>query len=536
MVSTKHCCHGECRTDSRYREYWPKSLVELEESGKKVFIPFPKPSQDIEKCRRWIVACSREFFTEKNVSRNTYICALHWPGEKGPTDEHPDPLKANLTPAQLSQARAPKRKAPKSRSEPVTKKVSPVENDCGEESNDFRPIDDADQSLMEATFTNSSTSAEETDNRQSHVVPKEYKNPATGNMVVDQSSQTVFCKYTLSAKVDTMILRNEVAISKPQAPKVVSNLSYENIVKDSTLMKHFVGLTSAQFEVLHNFLDSVSPLNSINFWNCKDSPDMEKAASGRNCDLSTKDQLFICLLRLRRGFGIKTLAALLSSPEKKIWETQVRRIFTTYIQLMYKTFRDMQNYLFPQRSQLKKFLPKVFKAIKNIRCVVDCTEFPVECSRNFARQGNTFSSYKHTNTFKCLIAVTPNGGACFVSDLFEGDIDDIQIFRDCGIMKYLEPYDVVLADRGFTVRELLNPLQVELRIPSFLKGRASLSAAEELETRRIAKARIHVERFNERLKQFRIIGRKIPLTLAPLATQMVVVAASLVNFQNTLCK
>ena len=161
-----------------------------------------------------------------------------------------------------------------------------------------------------------------------------------------------------------MILRNEVAISKPQAPKIISNLSYENIVKDSTLMKHFVGLTSAQFEVLHNFLDSVSPLNSINFWNCKDSPDMEKAASGRNCDLSTKDQPFICLLRLRRGFGIKTLAALLSTPEKKIWETQVRGIFTTYIQLMYKTFRDMQNYLFPQRSQLKKFLPKVLKAIK----------------------------------------------------------------------------------------------------------------------------------------------------------------------------
>ena len=149
MVITKHCCHGECRTDSRCREYWPKSLVELEESGKKVFIPFPKPSEDIEKCRRWIVACLSEFFTEKNVSRNTYIRALHWPGEKGPTDEHPYPSKANLTPAQLSQAHAPKRKAPKSRSEPVTKKVSPVENDCGEESNDFRLIDDADQSLME---------------------------------------------------------------------------------------------------------------------------------------------------------------------------------------------------------------------------------------------------------------------------------------------------------------------------------------------------------------------------------------------------
>ena len=75
-------------------------------------------------------------------------------------------------------------------------------------------------------------------------------------------------------------------------------------------------------------------------------------------------------------------------------------------------------------------------------------------------------------------------------------IDDIGIFRECGIIKYLEPNDVVLADHGFSVRELLNPLQVELRIPSFLKGRGSLTAAEELETRRIAKACIHLERFN----------------------------------------
>ena len=109
--------------------------------------------------------------------------------------------------------------------------------------------------------------------------------------------------------------------------------------------------------------------------------------------------------------------------------------------------------------------------------------------------------------------------------------------RAGGIREESLPNDVVLADRGFTVRELLNPLQVELRIPSFLKGRGSLTAAEKLETRRIAKAGIHVERLNERLEQFELVGRKIPLTLAPLATQMVVVAASLVNFQNTdLCK
>ena len=57
-----------------------------------------------------------------------------------------------------------------------------------------------------------------------------------------------------------------------------------------------------------------------------------------------------------------------------------------------------------------------------------------------------------------------------------------------------------------------------------------------METRRIAKARIHVERFNERLKKFKLLSRRIPLSLAPLATQLVVVAACLVNFQKTLCK
>lgn len=112
----------------------------------------------------------------------------------------------------------------------------------------------------------------------------------------------------------------------------------------------------------------------------------------------------------------------------------------------------------------------------------------------------------------------------------------IAIFKESGILKHLEPGNLVMAERGFTVRELLNPRQVQLMIPAFLKGRKSLTAAEELETCRIAKARIHVERFNERLEQFRLVSRKLPLSLAPLGTPLVVVTACLVNFQGTLCK
>ena len=71
MVGTRHCYWGECKTDSRYPEKWPESLKELEKSAQKVFIPFPKRAKELAKCKRWLVACSREFITEKNVNNGT---------------------------------------------------------------------------------------------------------------------------------------------------------------------------------------------------------------------------------------------------------------------------------------------------------------------------------------------------------------------------------------------------------------------------------------------------------------------------------
>ena len=78
--------------------------------------------------------------------------------------------------------------------------------------------------------------------------------------------------------------------------------------------------------------------------------------------------------------------------------------------------------------------------------------------------------------------------------------------------------------------------QVELNIPPFLMGREKLTPQEELLTRRIAKARIHVEQYNERVKKFKLIANTIPLSIAPVANQAVFVACCLVNFQTELVK
>lgn len=222
-------------------------------------------------------------------------------------------------------------------------------------------------------------------------------------------------------------------------------------------MKHFVGLTPEQFDVLYNSLNDVCPLHKISFWSyaSKGKRKCDRVTKSRATNSiskwSSREKLYICLLRLRTGFTIKILSVLLSTPDKPIKRTAVRDIFTTFIQLMYKIFREMEDVMFPMRETLRRFLPRVFKTMKNFRCTVDCTEFRIQTSRNVAQQGNTYSQYKHSNTFKCLIAVTPNG-ACFVSELFEGDITDVQIFEESGILKHLNPYDIILADRGFTVQ------------------------------------------------------------------------------------
>ena len=66
MVATKHCCWGECKSDSRYPEKLHEALKKRLEEGKAIFLPFPKVSQGLERCQRWVNACGRgERFTVK---------------------------------------------------------------------------------------------------------------------------------------------------------------------------------------------------------------------------------------------------------------------------------------------------------------------------------------------------------------------------------------------------------------------------------------------------------------------------------------
>ena len=124
----------------------------------------------------------------------------------------------------------------------------------------------------------------------------------------------------------------------------------------------------------------------------------------------------------------------------------------------------------------------------------------------------------------------------FVSDAYEGAISDRQITEDSGFLDYIEEGDVICADRGFGsgVSDLLIEKGAKLITPPFMRGKKSLSLSEEGQTKLISQARIHIERWNQRLKIFQWLKGPIPQKRLNLLSQGVFVCACLANCSRIL--
>ena len=138
------------------------------------------------------------------------------------------------------------------------------------------------------------------------------------------------------------------------------------------------------------------------------------------------------------------------------------------------------------------------------RCVIDATEVFIEMPSNPTAQQLTFSNYKNHNTLKALVGITPSGAVCFVSDLYGGNISDKKLTVECDILKLFECGDSIMADRGFTIEDIL-PLGVSLNVPPRMNESRQLTDNERTATRRIASVRIHVERAIERIKNYQLL-------------------------------
>jgi len=125
--------------------------------------------------------------------------------------------------------------------------------------------------------------------------------------------------------------------------------------------------------------------------------------------------------------------------------------------------------IYPTRQLVSLNTPKSFKSFPNIRIIIDCTEIFIQRSSSLVNQNLTFSNYKHHNTLKFLIGITPSGVISFVSDAWGGRVSDRRLVIESGLLDLLEPGDNVMADKGFTIGDLLTERKCSLNITPFKK-------------------------------------------------------------------
>ena len=262
-----------------------------------------------------------------------------------------------------------------------------------------------------------------------------------------------------------------------------------------------------------------------------------KKLPGRNVgaqrNLQPIDEFWLFLTRLRLGLFERDLAFRFN-----ISVSTVSDIMITYSNYLFVMLGSLP--VWASKDVIKQHLPTAFQErFENIRCIIDCTEIKCEKPEDLQKQSDFYSEYKSHNTFKGLIGISPNVWVTFVSSLYGGSISDREIVEKSHFVDFLEQGDLIMADRGFDIQDLLATKQAQLFIPPQRQSAADQFSKEDcFETMRIANVRIHVERAIRRVKGWHIFDRVLPLSMAGVVNQVWTVCCLLTNWQEpvlTLC-
>ena len=143
---------------------------------------------------------------------------------------------------------------------------------------------------------------------------------------------------------------------------------------------------------------------------CQSYQEKDKRKPGHERKLTLLDEFFKVLVKLKVGLFVQDLADRFS-----ISMGHFSKIFCTWINFLY--FELSELFPFPSQSTVRNNMPEQFSLYPTTRIIIDCTEVFVEVPSSMTAQSQTWSNYKHRNTFKVLIGISPNGKVTFVSKL-----------------------------------------------------------------------------------------------------------------------
>ena len=244
--------------------------------------------------------------------------------------------------------------------------------------------------------------------------------------------------------------------------------------------------------------------------------------------IQLEDQIFIALMKLRQNYTNLHLAELFHCSTATI-----SNIILTFVHVLYKLLYEDCLQTVPSREKNRTSMPESFSLFGHCKMVIDCTDIEIAAPGLMSDQKLTYSTYRGINSFKTLIGVAPNVVITHVSKLFPGSTSDKATVENSGVLEHFKPGDLILADKGFLIADIV-PTGVSVNIPPFLCN-GKFNESEVKQTKTIARCRIHVERANARLKDFKILAFILPY-LRCYAEKTLKLCAGLVNLQNSLIK
>ncbi|XP_068676861.1 uncharacterized protein [Montipora foliosa] len=253
---------------------------------------------------------------------------------------------------------------------------------------------------------------------------------------VDERQRNVLCQTELTmedlAKMERGINQSSTSIpTSSQEIKVGANAQrrreqlVQDVLKSDESVKFYTGIPSLScFMLLVNTLLPFA--GKMKYWDKNKRQksyyqnDPEKEKPGRKRHVGLKEEFILVLLQLKLGL-------------------------------------------------MERHLADMFAVSVSTRVIIDCTEFFIEKPSSPSAQKATWSDYKHHNTVKSLVGITPSGAFSFISKLWSRSTSDRRVTQESGLIDLLEEGDQVMADRGFTIRNLLTKKGVKLNMPPFTK-------------------------------------------------------------------
>ena len=221
---------------------------------------------------------------------------------------------------------------------------------------------------------------------------------------------------------------------------------------------------------------------------------MDDMESDKRMKLRLVDQFLLAMMRQRLGLLVKDLAY-----RFKLSCPTVSSIFSRWIIFMKQCLS--YNVFLPQLKDLQQRIPNCFKNFFDTRMILDCTEIFIQIPLSLEKKSQTFSNYKSHNTFKSLIVITMTAAVCLISKLWGGSTSDVHITRNFDLLEEIQPGDAVIADKRFIhIKTDLDMTGTKLYCPPF-KTKSQFTKEEVENPRRIASARINVERKLEQIKK-----------------------------------